>query len=332
MSHLVESMMYVGEKPWHGLGNYVGDKNITAKDAIKAAGLDWEVKKLETHYNFNGKEMRGLGYDVVRMDNGSTLGHVGEVYVPLQNREAFDFMDAIIGEGRAVYHTAGSLMNGSRIWLLVDMKQEAEITTGDKVRNFILLSNTHDGKQMVDIGLTAVRVVCNNTLQMALNAKEKGEFYRFRHSSKMASKTIEVSKALSAVNEKFEKFVQAGQLLAGEEITRKELDEFLIRLELDRANDREDLPKDKVDAFKRTTKYHELIAAFNRAPGAKEAGSTLWGAVNAVTYHVDHEASSRVTDNFNNVREARLNSAWFNGGADRKTRALSLALEFASKR
>ena len=120
--------------------------------------------------------------------------------------------------------------------------------------------------------------------------------------------------------------MQAGQLLAGEEITRKELDEFLIRLELDRANDREEIGKDKIDAFHRTAKYQELINAFQRAPGAKEAGPTLWGAVNAVTYHVDHMASSRVTDNFENVKEARLNSAWFNGGRDKKSRALSLAL------
>ena len=137
---------------------------------------------------------------------------------------------------------------------------------------------------------------------------------------------------LAMASEKFSRFVEQGKLLAKKQITRNDLDNFLIRLELERANTRENgFDKEKVEAFKRTTKYQELVAAFYRSPGAKEAGATLWGALNAITYHTDHEASARVTDNFSGQNEARLNSAWFNSGTVRKNRALELCLEIASK-
>ena len=324
--------MYVGEKPWHGLGEYVGENNVTSAIAIEKAGINWEVKKEETFYNWNGTQKRGLGFDVVRQDNGKTLGHVGDVYNPLQNKEAFKFMDDIIGAGRAVYHTAGSLKGGSKIWLMVDMKEQAEISKGDDIRNFILLSNAHDGTAMVDICLTTVRVVCNNTLQIALTGREKGSFTRFRHTGKMGEKIANVTDTLKLCSDKFSKFIEAGKLLQSEQITAKELDDFLVRLELERANQNEADMEEKIKAFKRTTKYAELVGAFESSPGSKLAGSTLWGAVNAVTYHIDHMASSRLTDSFSSVEEARLTSAWFNAGADKKDRAFSLALEFASKK
>ena len=108
----------------------------------------------------------------------------------------------------------------------------------------------------------------------------------------------------------------------------------MIRLEMERANEREAaFDKVKIEDFLKTDKYRSMVRDFETSPGNKMKGvrGTYWAAVNAVTYYVDHEASSRVTSNFKNVQEARFNSAMFNGGSDKKTRALSLALEMATK-
>lgn len=133
--------------------------------------------------------------------------------------------------------------------------------------------------------------------------------------------------AFEGVSKRFHKFIEEGKALAAKQITARQLDEFLVRLELERANEREESEAEK--RFKRTEKYRSLVSNFETAPGAKEAGHTLWGALNAVTYYVDHQATSRVTSAFTNKDEARLNSAWFNGGNDKKQNALALALAMA---
>lgn len=336
MAHNVDSMMYVGEKPWHGLGVYVGDREVTAAQAIVAAGLDWKAEKMRAFQQLkNGQYVWNGGYNIVRSDNERVLGRVGEKYQPLQNVEAFEFMDQIIGKGRAFYHTAGALQFGERIWILVRVgngEGSAEISKGDVVENYVLLCNGHNGGTALDIIQTNVRVVCQNTLNMALTNKEKGHFFKFKHTRNVADKSVEVREALMAVDEKFKKFIEAGRLLHGESINRSELEEFLIRLELDRANEREEsISKGAIDTFKKTERFDQLIASATRAPGNE---MTLWGAVNAVTHYVDHVAipKNAGSKRWDGENDARLNYAWFGTGAEKKERALSLALEFASKR
>lgn len=335
MSHEIDTMAYVGETPWHKLGVNLGGENVTAKEMVAKAGLDWTVQKQPIHFMGEGKSVTiPDNYAIVRTDRNKALGVVGSVYTPLQNAKAFEFMDEIIGEGRAAYHTAGSLMGGRRVWVLVDMKNEAEIVPGDTVKSYALLTNGHDGRSMVDLTLTHTRVVCWNTLQEALSTKEKGLFFRIKHTANMGSRITEAGAALQTVSVKFRNFVQVGKQLAAKNITKKQLDEFLIRLEMERANEREAaFDKVKIEDFLKTDKYRSMVRDFETSPGNKMKGvrGTYWAAVNAVTYYVDHEASSRVTSNFKNVQEARFNSAMFNGGSDKKTRALSLALEMATK-
>lgn len=334
MSHEIDSMMYVKETPWHKLGKYVGDKNLTAAQAIKEAGLDWEVAKVASQFTLaDGQTRRGEGFQIVRMDRKKALGSVGSVYEPLQNSQAFEFMDAVIGSGRAAYHTAGALCEGRKIWILVDLKNEAEVVLGDPVQSFLLLSNSHDGTTSIEIGLTSVRVVCKNTLNQALNNRERGKFLTFRHTKTFKAKAQEVTEALEAVSEKFTQFIKDGKVLAMKQITAKELDDFLIRLEFQRANEREEGFKALVSEYKQSRKYREMVWAFENSPGNKKtaAAGTLWAAVNAVTYQVDHMAATRKTDHIHSNEEARLNSAWFNGGALKKDRAFSLALEMAGK-
>jgi phage/plasmid-like protein (TIGR03299 family) len=333
MSHEIDTMAYVGEQPWHELGTYVGDQNITSEEMIVKAKMDWNAEKRKIFFkDDNGKDVEVPdNFAIVRTDKQKALGVVGNVFTTLQNKEAFKFFDKIVGQGRACYHTAGSLMGGKKIWVLVDLKMEDEIVKGDEVKLYGLLSNGHDGKSMVNLGLTHTRVVCWNTLQEALNTKEQGMFFRIRHTAKMEDRIDDANLALQAVSARFKKFVEHGKILAAKNITRKQLEDFLIRLELERANEREEISKEKIDDLKKTEKYKTLVRDFEMAPGNKMAGvrGTLWAAVNAVTYYVDHQATGRLTSNFKDAKEARFNSAMFNGGADKKTRAMSLALEMA---
>lgn len=326
-------MAYAGKAPWHGLGEYVGDKEVTAAEMMKAAHLDWEVVKAPAFYQKqDGTFAQNGGFNTIRKDTDQVLGRVGGVYTPLQNTEAFDFMDAVIGPGRAFYHTAGALGKGERVWVMVKFNGSEEIGAGDPVESYLLLSNSHDGGSFLDIRLTTVRVVCQNTLSMALSSKEKGMFFKFKHTTNIKSKAIDAQEGLMAVSEKFKKFVEAGRLLRGETIGASELDNFLVALEIQRANEREEVSKEKRSEFFRTEKYRELVRAFSYAPGAKLAGNTLWGAVNAVTYYYDHKSNPRDTGKYETPQEARFASAQFDGGAEKKEKALALALEFASKR
>jgi len=330
----VETMMYVGEAPWHGLGTYVGDKNVDSKTAIKAAGLDWSVDKREAWFkNDEGNFVPGDGFEIVRTDKMISLGHASEQYIPLQNSEAFEFMDKIVGAGRACYHTAGSLAHGKKVWILVDMKEENEIISGDVVKNYVLLANGHTGKNALDILLTPTRVVCQNTLNIALSEKEKGCFFKFRHKGGLLDKVNSVTEAFETVSSKFKKFVEQGKILAKKQITQKQLDEFLIKLELERANERESgVSQAAIDEFKESDKYSRLVNAFETSPGNAMSGAsgTLWAAVNAVTYFVDHESRTRKSDNFLSSEESRLNSAWFAGGAAKKNKAFEIALSMAN--
>lgn len=167
MSANVESMFYAGrEKPWHGLGTQV-EEAPTSADALRLAGLDWTVQRKPIQV-CGGRKVDNF-FANVRSSDGAVLGVVSDRYQVVQNAEAFAFTDALIGgEGQVHYETAGSLMGGRKIWLLAKLP-DTEIV-GDKTEPYLCFSNTHDGSGAIRVCMTPIRVVCNNTLNIALNA------------------------------------------------------------------------------------------------------------------------------------------------------------------
>ena len=178
MPAAVEKMMFVGETPWHGLGNQL-DEAPTIGEAIDASGLDWEVglKPLQTT---DGTPVSHRA--TYRKTDGSILGVVGPRYTPLQNRDAFDWFQPFLDAGECNLHTAGSLHSGQKVWVLAQLNRDnSEIVKGDEVCKFILLSNSHDGTTAIRVGYTPIRVVCVNTLAAAHSKHSGSKLIRIRH-------------------------------------------------------------------------------------------------------------------------------------------------------
>ena len=168
MAANVETMFYTREKPWHGLG--IGVKEApTSEGALRLAGLDWQVIQQPVQTT-NGIPLNGF-YANVRETDGRILGVVTDKYKVVQNADAFAFTDSLLGEG-VTYETAGSLQEGKKVWLLAKLPQRY-IISGDEITPYLVFSNTHDGSGAIKVAMTPIRVVCNNTLNLALTQAKR---------------------------------------------------------------------------------------------------------------------------------------------------------------
>ena len=168
MAHMIETMFSVREKPWHGLGTIVMEAPASA-EALKLAGLDWEVVQ-EPVYTDNRELIKGYRANV-RSSDRRVLGVVSDRYKVVQNTDAFSFTDELLGKG-VKYETAGSLQEGKKVWLLARLPKEYVIA-GERISSYLVFSNTHDGSGSVKVAVTPVRVVCNNTLNLALETAKR---------------------------------------------------------------------------------------------------------------------------------------------------------------
>ncbi|MBE5965297.1 MAG: DUF932 domain-containing protein, partial [Lachnospira sp.] len=168
MAANVETMFYVREKPWHGLGTRV-EMAQTSEEALRLSGLDWTVLQ-ESIYTDDGAVIDGYKANV-RDSDRRVLGVVTDRYRIVQNSEAFAFTDELFGNG-VRYETAGSLQEGKKVWLLARLPREY-IISGERISPYLVFSNTHDGSGAVKVAVTPIRVVCNNTLNLALSTAKR---------------------------------------------------------------------------------------------------------------------------------------------------------------
>ena len=168
MAANVESMFYVRETPWHGLGTRV-ESAPTSKDALRYSGLSWKVRQ-EDIKTVDGYPIHGYRANI-RNDNHAVLGVVSDRYRIVQNDEAFAFTDSLLGEG-VTYETAGSLSGGKRVWLLAKLPDKYKLM-GEEVTPYLVFTNSHDGSGAIRVAATPVRVVCNNTLNLALDTAKR---------------------------------------------------------------------------------------------------------------------------------------------------------------
>lgn len=325
MSHEVESMSYVGQTPWHGLGRRLEVPPATAEEAMIASGLDWKVEKRPAFFNAGDTMQQASNFVViVRDSDNAVLGMATDWWQPLQNREAFKFFDPFIESGAAEYHTAGSLRGGQRVWVLAKLKGgNAQIVKGDEIERYFLLSNGHDGKTGIVVQLTGVRVVCMNTLSYALRRGENGreKALSINHLGDVKATLQAVQGVVDLANNTFAANLEQYRYLASRQV--KNIDRYVVEV-LGKDGDFDKLPSDpqlRQQAMPRAT--GKIAHLFDQGQGNQLRGvaGTYWAAVNGVTEWVDHQRGKNDT---------RLEAAWFGEGRDLKTRAVKVAMQMAA--
>lgn len=313
------AMMYVGDVPWHGLGQRL-DAPATARETIAAAGLDYEVRltNLVTTDGTPVAQKRA----VVRTDTHDVLGVVGGGYRPVQNRECFSFLDAVAADGGLRYHTAGALRKGERIWLLAKLPGQIRVRFSEDVtEKYLLLSNSHDGSSALRVHYTSIRVVCANTLTLADRAG-KGEGIAIRHQGDLASKVRDAQNVLGLARRHFDDLEGCFDALARHYPNYSQVSAYFKNLVPD--------PEEGNKARAQNVR-NELFRLYESGKGQDipEIRLTTWAAFNAVTEYVDHHRPMRARNEVDRAAN-RLESAWLGGGSLLKRKAFDTALEMAT--
>lgn len=301
MAHNVESMFSAGRVvPWH----YELTKDVTkliqeaptSKDALQLAGLDWTVEQKPV-YMENGIVIPNYKANV-RNTDGSCLGIVTDRYKIVQNTEAFEFTDAIVGEtenGVVRYETAGSLCGGRKIWLLAKMPTKKILD--DDVDPYMFFSNSHDGSGAIKIGMTPIRICCANTLAMALNSAKRS--WSTKHVGDMQSKLEEAKLCLQMADKYMQNLDIEADRLANATLYKEQIDEILDELFPITDNDT-DRKKQNVQSAKDSF----YVAYF--MPDILKFGESAWRAVNAMSDMVTHSTPKRNTASYNENRWGKI--------------------------
>lgn len=333
MAHMVETMAYVGEVPWHGLGTNVPD-GINVEEMLKVAGLDWRVNR-EPLFTA-GPELDNGSHEYQAMDSHfalrrdsdqSILGICGKDYTPIQNHEAFTVFNQFVEAGHMKMETAGSLRGGRDVWGLARINAGFELAGGDEVKGYLLLSKPHEWGRALRVFFTPIRVVCNNTLTYAMTTR--GDDARVSHIQQFTADTVaRINEALGVSPELMVRYKEQAEFLAQKRAktfdVQKWLGEIFDPKALESVKALEDAGKETnvIDFGSTNAKLAE--EAIYTSPGfdLPSARGTWWGAFNGVTFMVDH-MSGRTNDN-------RLEQAWFGSKAALKRKALTKALEYAN--
>jgi len=303
-------MAYVGNVPWHGLGTKV-EHDLTPGDFQKVAGLDWTVEKqpLTTATGIPIKNKEAL----VRTSDNSVLDVVGTGWNPVQNSEAFEFFHDYVMAGDMEMHTAGSLKDGQMVWALAKTKESFELFNGDQTDNYFLFTNPHQFGKSINIRMTPIRVVCNNTLTLSLS-QDTDKMVTVNH--RKAFDPDMVKEQMGIAKEKMEQYKSMAAFLGGKRATGDNVIQYF--------NEVFGAPaKAKEDGVLPFTSRNAKIAMenLNTQPGANFAQGSWWQAFNSVTYMTDH-LQGREGD-------SRLQSAWYGRNRKVKLNALDKALEYA---
>ena len=283
MTANVETMVYVREKPWHGLGVRV-EEAMTSSEALRLSGLDWTVTGLPV-FSQDGPVIPGYKANT-RDKDGSVLGIVGSKYSILQNKDAFEFTDALVGEGMT-YETAGSLRGGKQVWLLGKMPDRYVV--GDKVEPYICFTNAHDGTLAVRACMTPVRVVCNNTLNLALRTATRA--WSTPHKGNVQAKLQEARETLLAADAYITALDEEADRMANQKMSEGQITEVVSLLF--------PVPEKATDRQKQTVeRAKEEIYVCMMAPDLVQFAGTRWGFLNAVSDYVGHGTPGRRTHNF----------------------------------
>ena len=277
MAHMVETMAYAGELPWHGLGVKVID-DLTPEQMMQKAGVDWTVEK--QNLITSGGSTVSNKQALVRSSDGSVLDVVGKGWNPVQNAEAFNFFEEYVRAGDMHMHTAGSLNDGKMVWALAKTNESFELFDGDVTENYFLFSNPHEFGKAIDIRMTPIRVVCHNTLTLSLS-QDSNAMVKVNHRKEFDS--AEVKEQMGIAKEKMEQYKTMAEFLGSKRYTPENIVQYFNEVFGSPA-------KEKVEGVLPFTSNNAKIAMehLDTQPGANFAQGSFWNAFNTVTFMTDH--------------------------------------------
>jgi phage/plasmid-like protein (TIGR03299 family) len=322
MAHLIEQMAYVGQTPWHGLGNQLSPKQ-PLETWQKEAGMDWQIQ--ESPVRFMADTIGNLGTIhtfpeqkvLYRSDNKEALSVVSQRYQVVQPREVLEFYRDLSEVSGYELETAGVLKGGRKFWALARTGQSAVLKGNDEVSGYLLLATSCDGTLATTATPTTVRVVCNNTLTIALDGSTRA--IKVPHNTRFDPQAVK--KQLGIAVSQWDEFMYRMRNLAERKVQWHEAMGFFMNVLCDVSPNSklpEVLPNERA-----LRKVQSLYEGQGRGATLASANGTAWGLLNAVTEYVDHERRARST-------EYRMDSAWFGQGAVIKQRALDAALKLAA--
>lgn len=315
MAHLVEQMAYVGQTPWHGLGNQLASRQ-PLEVWMEQAGLDWRIKETPVRFINSDKGYLGeiLSFDdhkvLYRSDTQAPLSVVSQRYQVVQPREILEFYRDLTEASGFELETAGSLKGGRKIWALARTGQSGVLKGKDQTNAYVLLATACDGTMATTAQFTSVRVVCNNTLAVALN----GQAQAVKVSHRSVFDATAVKQQLGITVSAWDDFMYRLKALSERKITARETEQFLTTLFQPRPDQQHSKANERAMG-----KVLSLFDGAGRGADLPSTKGTAYGLLNAVTEFVDHEKRARSND-------YRLDSAWFGQGATLKQRALDKAV------
>ena len=281
----VESMFYVRTAPWHGLGACV-ESALSSKEALEKSGLDWKVIQREIMTS-TYEHIPGYKANIRDADNHA-LGVVTDRYKVVQNHEAFAFTDALIGEG-VRYETAGSINNGRKVWLLAKLPDKYFLE-GEEIEPYLVFSNCHDGSGAIRVAMTPVRVVCQNTLNLALNTAKR--VWTTIHVGDLASKMDEAHCTLSLAHDYMGKLGAEFHRLNKIMLSDAKAKEYIEAL-LPMADNPTEIHRNNVNRVR-----DDLKVRYFEAPDLRNVGKTAYRFICAVSDYATHAKPLRETVNY----------------------------------
>ena len=278
----VESMFYVRETPWHGLGTRV-EEALSSEEALIAAGLDWNVVQKKI-YTEDWNNVPGF-YANIRDSDNRVLGVVTQRYRIVQNREAFAFTDGLLGEG-VRYETAGSLRDGRKTWILARLPKQYRFA-GDKVMPYLVFCNSHDGSGSIKAAMTPIRVLCNNTLNLALQRAER--IWTASHTGDMEGKLQDAKRTLFMAENYMNELSKEADRLCRRKVSDAEVREY-IRMLLPVADNATETTEKNIKKLR-----EDLRDRYYHAPDLGEVGKNGYRFINAVSDFATHAKPLRET-------------------------------------
>lgn len=306
---------YVGEVGWHGLGQQL-QEGASIEEWRKAAGMDYDVRRSRVRYG-EGDNQRIMeeAHVLFRSDTKEPLGIVSPKYKIVQPGEVLEFFRDLSAGAGFKLDTAGTLFGGRKYWALASIGESAVIANpADIVGGYLLLTTTADGTGATTGKFTTVRVVCNNTLSMAMSRKDRNQV---SVSHKQRFDPGAMKDQLGIARGQFGQFIQTMRQFSAEKLSKGAAEDLTLALLKP-----EDASPDQVDKVKESRAYKGILKLFDGAGiGSQLSGvqGTEWGWLNAVTEHIDHNAHAHSAD-------GRMDSAFFGKGDELKTKAVELLI------